>query len=171
MHTYLPISRRFAAGLLLTLAACAVERPACPAPLPAGELLSPSGDAKLDALRHWAVIAPVDEFVRVWNRWWSEFYFDYPSDAVLWRGADRLAAWALQHRDAAGQNFLGALVLASTQDPRGQSWLRSQQAELRALRAQRLADRAALQRTAQGAFGAPGQEIVLRVAPSPSTKQ
>lgn len=109
---------------LLFAAACAGRAD----PLPS------SGDARLDALRHWAVPAPCDDFVRVWNRWWGEFYFEYPHDEVLWRGVDRLARWALAQPERSGQDLLTALHAAAVQDPRPASWLQEQRETLRALR-------------------------------------
>ncbi|MCB9886118.1 MAG: hypothetical protein H6838_11540 [Planctomycetes bacterium] len=110
---------------LLLAAACA----AGPSPL------ASSGDARLDALRQWAVQAPREDFVRVWNRWWSEFYFDYPRDEVLWCGVDRLARWALEHPQRAGFELLTALHAAAAQDPRRDSYLLARRDPLRELRA------------------------------------
>ncbi len=117
--------------VLLAAAACSVAAPP-PATAP-----PPTGDAKLDALRHWASAAPIEDFVRVWNPWWGEFWFEYPLDPVLWRGVDRLAAWAQAHADRCEFDLLSALVMASQAEPCPSPFLLGQRAALRAQRTAR----------------------------------
>jgi hypothetical protein len=73
-----------ASGGLLTSCSCA--------PPPAEEApLTPTGDAELDALRHLAVRAPLDELIEQSFSFLVERARVYHEDEVLWRGVARIA--------------------------------------------------------------------------------
>lgn len=100
--------------------------------------LEKSGDARLDALRRLAVKAPVEDLVKNWNEWSTDFYFDYPEDAVLWKGADRLVDWALTHPTETEIQFLTTLLKFAAVDQRDQAVnLKQFEPQLRELRRQR----------------------------------
>jgi len=101
-----------------------------------GEELGSSGDAQLDELRRLAVKAPIEEFVAKWNPWWGEFDFTYTSDPVLWKGLNRLAAWAIHQPERAERQMLTGLISAAQKDTRPEkenlSQFRRQLEEIRA---------------------------------------
>jgi hypothetical protein len=103
-----------------------------------GEELPSSGDARLDALRRLAVKAPIEELVANWNPFCASFVFDYFKDPVLWRGADRLVAWALANPSATDVSMLNTLLQVVRGDARtGTESLRGQEQALRRLRSER----------------------------------
>ena len=54
-----------------------------------------SGDADLDELRRLAVKAPIEELVKHRLVFVNATFADYPKDATLWKGINRLAEFVL----------------------------------------------------------------------------
>jgi hypothetical protein len=104
---------------------------------------SPStGDARLEALRWLAVEAPIEELVRKWNPWFSDFSFDYEKDEVLWKGLDRLAIWCTQNIATADTELLTSLAMMSQIDWRdGETTLQRHYPSIHAERRRRMRGR------------------------------
>jgi len=104
----------FATGAMLG-GACGYSIGAAVAPGPAVEPgkepepdLVPSGDVELDELRRLAVKAPIEELVERASRFLQMRVQSYKTDAILWRGVDRLSREVSE-----GTNPLVTPVLAS----------------------------------------------------------
>jgi len=78
----------------------------------AGEDELKTGDAELDELRRLAVKAPIEELVRLGVAFCRKRDISYPSDAILWRGIDRLARHLVQDPSAVDRSLL--LVVCAT---------------------------------------------------------
>ena len=78
-----------------------------------GEDLKPTGDADLDELRRLAVKAPIEELLQHRMTFVGCLVAEYPDDAFLWRGADRLCE-AVVDGVRIEQRQVFALVLKET---------------------------------------------------------
>lgn len=94
-----------------------------------------TGDPDLDEWRRLAVKAPLKELVRLRHEFMVALDRDYPEDAVLWQGLNRLAAAVAT--DAAFPDrrraALFVLRLAEARDPEGKRVAEQRKAELRVL--------------------------------------
>lgn len=58
--------------------------------------LKPSGDVELDELRRLAIKAPLEELVQKRRVFLESLTIDYRTDAILWRGVERLTTKLLE---------------------------------------------------------------------------
>ena len=70
------------------------------------ERLEPTGNAELDELRRLAVEAPVEELMEKATVYLDLLRSKYQGDAVIWRGADRIAAELLENPRATNRRAL-----------------------------------------------------------------
>jgi hypothetical protein len=78
---------------------------------PPPEEVPASGDHELDELRRLAVKAPIEELIEKRLVFVNCLFADYPSDPILWRGAERLCNAVLEGQEMP-QRRMFAVALA-----------------------------------------------------------
>jgi len=75
------------------------------------EELQPTGNADLDEVRRLAVKAPIEELMRVAETFLATVSLQYARDEVAWQGVVRIAAYVVEHPEAANRARIAKVTL------------------------------------------------------------